>query len=182
MCHRLLSEILTTLGAFRPLLTLILALLPLVVPPAVAQTSPQQSFPTEAELIAKKLPSEIYSVGDPTDPSLPIAHITSPATDAELTYPSDILGSASAPKLADYQLVLRPSGSGNAGWVEIGRGSQSIDNGKLGRLDTSHLANGLYDLGLIVTDANGHQSSETVPIEISGNLKIIVDPNFQTAN
>ena len=113
-----------------------------------------------------------YTVGDPADQSLPVATIASPTSDAEITAPVDVIGSASGTNLAYYQLLLRPAGTSDSAWVEIGRGTQSVDNGKLGTLDPTVYANGLYQLGLLAVDANGHQTSTAIPVEFTRNLKI----------
>jgi RHS repeat-associated protein len=115
---------------------------------------------------------DVYSVRNPADTTPPTAQITAPIQDGELAAPVDIIGTASDANLAYYQYLLRPAGAPDTAWTEIGRGYQSIANGKLGRLDTSVLNNGLYDLALIVTDINGQQSSTVVTVEIYRDLKI----------
>jgi RHS repeat-associated protein len=114
----------------------------------------------------------VYSVRDPSDTTPPVVSITAPVQDAELTAPTDITGSATDAHLAYYRLMLRPAGAGTNAWTEIGRGYTAVSNGKLGTLDTTTLANGLYDVALIAVDGNGQQTSTQITVEVNRNLKI----------
>ena len=114
--------------------------------------------------------SSLYSVRNPADTTAPTAAITSPADDAEVTAPVDVVGTASDANLAYYQLLLRPAGT-NA-WQEIARGYSAVINGALGKLDPTQLANGIYELALNVVDANGQQTSQLVTLDIYRDLKI----------
>jgi RHS repeat-associated protein len=111
-----------------------------------------------------------YSVRNPADSTVPVAAITSPVDDAEVKAPVNIMGTASATNLAYYQLLLRPAGTVN--WTEIARGTSSVTSGVLGKLDTTTLQNGIYELALNVVDANGNQKSQLITLDIFGDLKI----------
>ena len=111
-----------------------------------------------------------YSVRDLADSTLPVALITSPADDAEVTAPVDVVGTASATNMAYYQLLLRLAG--NTAWNEIARGTTAVSNGVLGKLDPTQLANGIYEMVLVVTDANGNKQSSFRTIDIYRDMKI----------
>lgn len=111
-----------------------------------------------------------YSVRDPADSTTPVAQITAPVDDAEVTAPVNVTGTATATNLAYYQLLLRPAG-GNA-WSEIARGTSAVTNGVLGKLDPSQLANGIYELVLSVVDANGRQQTKMITLDVYRDLKI----------
>ncbi|WP_057245511.1 RHS repeat-associated core domain-containing protein [Duganella sp. Root198D2] len=111
-----------------------------------------------------------YSVRDPADSSTPVAQITAPVDDAEVTAPVNVTGTATAASLAYYQLLLRPSGG--SAWSEIARGTSAVTNGVLGKLDPTQLANGIYELVLSVVDANGRQQTQMITVDIYRDLKI----------
>lgn len=114
--------------------------------------------------------TSLYSVKDPSDTSTPVAQITAPIDDADVTAPGLITGTASAKSLAYYQLLLRATDSND--WQEIGRGYQSVTNGNLGKLDPTQLQNGIYDLNLIVVNTNGVQANHLITLDVNRNLKI----------
>ncbi len=111
-----------------------------------------------------------YSVRDPADSTTPVAQITAPVDDAEVTAPVNVTGTATATNLAYYQLLLRPAG-GNA-WSEIARGTSAVANGVLGKLDPTQLSNGIYEMVLNVVDANGRQQTQMVTLDVYRDLKI----------
>jgi RHS repeat-associated protein len=111
-----------------------------------------------------------YSVRDLADSTLPVALISSPTDDAEVTAPMAVKGTASAVNFAYYQLLLRPAG--NTAWNEIARSTAAVNDGVLGKLDPTQLANGIYELVLVVTDANGNKQSSLITVDVYRDLKI----------
>jgi RHS repeat-associated protein len=111
-----------------------------------------------------------YSVRDPADSTTPVAQITAPVDDAEVTAPVNVTGTATATNLAYYQLLLRPAGG--SAWSEIARGTTAVANGVLGKLDPTQLANGIYELVLNVVDANGRQQTRMITVDVYRDLKI----------
>jgi hypothetical protein len=111
-----------------------------------------------------------YSVRNLADSTMPVAIISAPGDDAEVTGPINITGTASAASLAYYKLMLRPAGS--ASWNEIARGTTAVSSGVLGRLDPTQLANGIYELVLSVVDANGRQTTQLITLDVYRDLKI----------
>lgn len=126
-----------------------------------------------------------YSVRDPADSTTPVAQVTAPVDDAEVTAPVNVTGTATATNLAYYQLLLRPAGG--SAWSEIARGTTAVTNGVLGKLDPTQLANGIYELVLNVVDANGRQQTQVITVDIYRDLKIgqfsitFEDMNVETA-
>lgn len=113
------------------------------------------------------------SVKTPADTTAPQVSILSPAADTEIRAPITVSGSVSDNTiLAYYELKIRPTGSGTADWVTVGRGESAVSNGLLGKLDPTTYANGIYDLGLFGTDANGNIGSQVVTVEFTRDLKI----------
>jgi RHS repeat-associated protein len=125
---------------------------------------------TATDSLGKVTRAATYSVRDLADSTMPVAMITSPVDDAEVTAPVNVTGTASATNMAYYQLLLRLSG--NTAWTEIARGTSAVNNGVLGKLDPTQLANGIYELVLMVTDANGNKQSSFITVDIYRDLKI----------
>ena len=111
-----------------------------------------------------------FSVRDPGDTTPPVASITAPGDGSEITAPTEIIGTADDANLVDYRLRIAPARSGD--YTEIASGSSPVVDGVLGTLDPTSLRNGLYDVELTATDANGQQSRSTATYRVSGDLKV----------
>jgi RHS repeat-associated protein len=117
--------------------------------------------------------SSLYVVSaDPANSSLPVASISAPEIDATLTSPTPITGTASATDLAYYRLLLKPVGTPDSAYVQIGKGTSAVTNGTLGSLDPSTLQNGIYTLALVVFNSQGQQTGVQQTIEIAKKLKL----------
>ena len=114
----------------------------------------------------------VFTVRAAGDGTPPLAAITAPAEDAEITAPVNVVGTATDDNFAYYVLLLRPSGAPDNAWEEIGRGFQPVANGVLGRLDPTRLANGIYDLALQVVDVNQQSASRLITLDVYRDLKI----------
>ena len=99
----------------------------------------------------------------PTVALLPLAGQT-------LTSATDIFGSVQDDNLVAYSLSLAALGSNN--FREIYRGTNTVDNGKLGILDTSLFQNDAYTLRLTAEDGNGNVVFVDETVNIGGNLKL----------
>ncbi len=115
-----------------------------------------------------------FGVKDPSDVLAPLAAITAPGSSDDITVtdvyePTAIIGTASDANLAEYLLMISPAGQNQ--WSKLGGGSASVTAAKLGDLNPQTLANGLYDLGLIVRDVSGNETSAKVTVAISGEQK-----------
>ncbi|MCU7935407.1 MAG: tandem-95 repeat protein [Candidatus Thiodiazotropha sp. (ex Dulcina madagascariensis)] len=111
-----------------------------------------------------------YTVRDPADTTAPTAIISTPATDAELTAPAQVIGTADDANLAEYKLLVSPADRNQ--YTEIAYGTVPVLNGELGTFDPTQLENGIYDVALIVTDVNGLQSSNVVQYQVTGDMKV----------
>ncbi len=75
--------------------------------------------------------------------------------------------------LVEYEIHLAPEGTDN--YVTIGGGETNVDNGVLGALDPTRLANGIYDLQIIAYDEGGLLTvypGDPLKVDVSGQLKI----------
>lgn len=105
-----------------------------------------------------------------TDPNGPQINITSPANDEVVTRRIDVLGTVQDANLVYYTLEV---GSVSGGpFREIARGSNSVVNGVLGKLDASMLANDTYTLRLTATDADNNLSTVDMNFSVAGELKV----------
>ncbi len=114
--------------------------------------------------------SATLAVIDPSDATGPEVALTSPAAGAVLTALTDVVGTARDDTLQFYTLSIAPLGSD--AFVEFARGTASVTNGVLGRLDPSLLANDSYVLRLLATDAGGNESSIERDFHVAGDLKL----------
>ena len=115
-----------------------------------------------------------FGVKDPSDTTKPLAQITAPVSSdninvATIAKPTDVIGTASDANLAEYKLMMSPAGKEQ--WTTIAKGTSSITNAKLGNVQTQTIANGLYDIGLIVTDTSGQEASARITVAIEGEQK-----------
>ncbi|AXQ31159.1 hypothetical protein D0B54_21860 [Solimonas sp. K1W22B-7] len=106
------------------------------------------------------------------DSAAPVAEITSPEADAEVSGRIPIRGSASDDHFAWYQLLWRPLGAGDDAWREILTRTTPVANGVLGSFDPTTLDNGLYQLALVAADTGGRQTTALVSIEVYGEQKL----------
>ena len=116
-----------------------------------------------------------YAVTDPLDADEPVARISSPGDSADIvvadvTEPAAILGQATDSHFAEYELLI--SAAGQNQWNRLKRGNAPVAaGGELGRLHPQALANGLYDIALIVRDTAGKEASARISVAISGQQK-----------
>jgi len=110
-------------------------------------------------------------VADPTNVAAPTAVIALPTDGQAVTEPVDVVGTvADDVAIRDWQLTYTPLDGGQGGLIAEGTGT--IDNGVLGRFDPTILRNGMYRLDLVVTDTGNNTSSDSVTVEVEGNLKL----------
>ncbi len=105
--------------------------------------------------------------GDQTDP---IAVITAPTDDAEVTVPTEVIGTATDANFLRYELAVAPAGE--ATFSVIAAGTSPVTNGVLGVLDPTMLLNDAYELRLTVYDAGGNRSVASVAVTIARNMKV----------
>ena len=110
------------------------------------------------------------AVIDPSDETGPEVALTGPAEGAVLTAWTDVVGTARDDTLQFYTLSIAPLGSD--AFVEFARGTASVTDDVLGRLDPSLLANDSYVLRLLATDAGGNESLVERDFHVAGDLKL----------
>ena len=100
----------------------------------------------------------------------PAAEIATPADDATVTAPTEVVGTASAGALDHYVLDVAPAGE--SAFTEIARGITPVLGGVLGTLDPTLLINDLYTLRLTVVDTSGRTATSAVTVQVEGAMKI----------
>ena len=115
-----------------------------------------------------------FSLIDPNDTTAPVALITAPGTSTDITVTdvfalSNIVGTASDANLAEYLVMISPAGKNQ--WSKLNVGTTSVTNSKLGDINPQTIANGLYDIALIVRDISGNESSAKISIAVTGEQK-----------
>ena len=106
---------------------------------------------------------------DPDNKAVPSALITSPVEGAEITAPTNILGTVSGDGLAYYTLSYAPAGS--ASFTVIAEGDRAKSNEVLGSFDPTILNNGYYTVRLIAYGSTGYELDE-VTLNVQGEMKI----------
>ena len=97
--------------------------------------------------------------------------ITSPENDDIVTAPTDIIGTVSCNTgKVEYSIGYRPYGKGD--YTEFASGKESVDNGNLGQLDPTLLANGRYQIRITAKDDKGNSKKVTKTVNIEGALKV----------
>jgi RHS repeat-associated protein len=105
--------------------------------------------------------------GDGVDP---VAEITSPAANAEVTQPVDVVGTATDANFLEYELAIAPAGE--TAFTRIGGGGAPVANGVLGQLDPTLLINDLYTLRLTVRDRGGNETTASIVVQIAREMKV----------
>ena len=106
------------------------------------------------------------------DTLTPMAMITAPSAGNILWNAVPVVGTASDLNLEQYRIEYSPSGSGGP-WSLAAQGSVSVPAGTLGTWVTNDatiavlVANGNYDLRLVVTDKAGNSAIALVPVSVS---------------
>ncbi|MCA9192062.1 MAG: hypothetical protein KDB03_09875 [Planctomycetales bacterium] len=100
----------------------------------------------------------------------PNVDLASPAEDATITSPSDVIGTVQDVNLVSWSLEVAAFDSGN--FKQIARGTNQVSNGKLATFDPTLLQNDSYILRLTALNAGGLSSSIETIVNVSGNLKL----------
>ncbi len=117
-------------------------------------------------------------VTDPNDEAPFVDLVSPPLLDdmqhpLPITGPIEVVGSVTDDNLSSYSLTLLPFESSILSVpAPFATGTEPVDNGTLGLLDPTSLANGTYTLRLTAQDDGGHISSVEVIVDIAGDLKL----------
>ena len=106
------------------------------------------------------------------DITFPMASIQTPAEDAEITMPTDIVGTATDANFLRYRLLIASVDEDDDAFVEIGSGTTPVTSAVLGRLDPTLLENGMYRVRLLVEDVNGQMSIAERVYRFGGEAKV----------
>ena len=100
----------------------------------------------------------------------PIVSILEPIRDSKLTSPTDIVGTVSDEHLTFYHLEYSLKDENI--YIPFASGTTSISNGVLGKLDTTLMRNGIYEIKLTAEDSSGNMSIFKTIYQIDGELKV----------
>ena len=114
--------------------------------------------------------TETVLVVDPSVTGAPEVRIDTPATDAVITAPTDVVGVAKDDDLLFYTLSIGLAGGGPM--TEIARSTTSVDTGVLGQFDPTLLTNDSYVLQLYAVDSGGNESTTEIMVNVTGALKV----------
>lgn len=106
----------------------------------------------------------------PGDTTLPVAAITAPAANAQVTAPTEVIGTATDASFVRYELDVAPVGE--TAFTRIATGASQVTNGVLGTLDPTLLLNGPYTLRLRVYDAGGNVAEASTVVVAARELKL----------
>jgi RHS repeat-associated protein len=106
---------------------------------------------------------------DTSDADAPVVRLDAALRNATITSPMDVIGTVLDDNLLFYKLEVATVDGGS--FHEIFRGTQSVDDGVLGRLDPTILSNDSYLLRLTARDAGGNESRAQTTVHVTGNVK-----------
>lgn len=109
----------------------------------------------------------VLTTGDTT---LPTVAVSLPDDGAEVTLPTDIIGTADDADLLRYVLELSEAGKND--FRVFASGMTPVINWVLGQFDPTLLLNGIYDVRLTAEDTSGNVASVTQSYEVDGGAKI----------
>ncbi len=104
------------------------------------------------------------------DGTFPVVVLESPAEDAEITLPTDIVGTVSDAHFLRYTLTFERINE--AGRHVIATGTVPVASNVVGRFDPTLLENGLYLIRLAAEDLNGQIAVDERVYRVSGNAKV----------
>ena len=105
--------------------------------------------------------------GDGTSPT---AALVSPDDLAEVTMPTDIVGTVADANFLRYTVQLAEVDATT--FTVIGSGTAPVTGGVVGRLDPTLLENGLYRVRLIAEDVNGQSAVDERVYRVNGAAKV----------
>jgi RHS repeat-associated protein len=104
------------------------------------------------------------------DNTAPTASLVSPADLAEITTPTDIIGTVADANFLRYTVQLAEVDATTL--TVIGSGTAAVTAGVVGRLDPTLLENGLYRVRLIAEDVNGQIAIDERVYRVTGETKV----------
>ncbi|MFN0054206.1 MAG: putative Ig domain-containing protein [Planctomycetales bacterium] len=104
------------------------------------------------------------------DETFPVVEITAPDGSKTIRDRVDVMGTVADDNLNYYSLLAAPVGTNE--FIELFRGTQTVNGSKLGVFDPTGLANGPYVLRLFAKDLGGNESSTDTIVDVAGDLKL----------
>ena len=102
----------------------------------------------------------------------PTADFISPEPDSDLNTKTDIYATIKDETGLAYYILDYKEAGGSGGYREISRGTDSVENEKIGELDTTLLMNGSYILRITAVDNGGNRIRAERTVNVTGNLKV----------
>jgi RHS repeat-associated protein len=106
----------------------------------------------------------------PPDVTPPVVSFATPAEGADISQPTDVVGSVDDPNLLEWSLAY--SLGSTAPFLPLATGTGPVLNGSLGSLDPTLSENGPVVLRLSAIDAAGNVASVQRTVLLSGNAKV----------
>ena len=114
--------------------------------------------------------SQTLVVADPHDASAPDVELLTPADNAQVSSPTDVIGTVTDDNLVFYTLSVAPFGTSTS--PSSLAAQRTVTNGVLGQFDPTMLSNDSYVLRLTAVDAGGHTSIDEHVVNVFSNLKL----------
>ncbi|MFA4836235.1 MAG: carboxypeptidase regulatory-like domain-containing protein, partial [Dehalococcoidia bacterium] len=111
----------------------------------------------------------------------PVAGITWPQSDQEITGTVTVMGMAYDDDLASYKLEYSASATPQD-WHLIAQATQSVITGQLAQWDTTGLAAGTYNLRLTVRDQSAHEANDSVQVNVTGTPAVLTPVSISPAS
>ncbi len=137
-------------------------------PPELLEERVFLQAPPEARTWVERLgvplaPQEYDLIVPP--PSLPQAHLTSPASFAYVGQQVQFVGTAAGPAFTGYRIQVG-AGINPKTWVTVAQGERPVEEGALGTWDTGDFAEGLYTVQLVVTAEKQRVFMHTIQVVV----------------
>ena len=102
----------------------------------------------------------------------PVITLTAPADNAEVTAPTDVIGSVSDDNLASWTLFLLEADRPISEAVILATGTTTFAESVIDQIDPTVLLNGQYLVTLEAQDLSGNVRSVTQAVRVTGDMKV----------
>ncbi len=127
-------------------------------------------FPVTATFRTISGSTDVTIVQQIADAAPPLAEITTPASAATVTAPTDIIGSASDSNFLKYELAYATAGTDD--YTVFAKGDNPVTNRTLGSFDPTLLLNDQYTIRLTVFDQGRNRTTAETTVIVDGNMKV----------
>ena len=112
-----------------------------------------------------------FNVKIPSDTTAPVVNLTDLTDGSIVTMPTVIKGSIEDEHLDSWRLSYKPMDMSDS-WIELARGTATVDVQELATFDPTLLINGQYELRLEASDLNGLQTIANAVVTVDGDMKV----------